>query len=75
MAQLREEIEMPDETGEMPAIGRGRWSHWRGELPDVGSLPGSPILPGSDPECTSLIVTEEPHLALMRRVLAGLHRL
>ncbi len=68
---------MPEETGELPAVGRGRWSHWRGTLPLAAVArrrPGGSTLPGRRPE-PSPELSLSPDRALLARVLARLRAL
>ncbi|MGJ7907903.1 hypothetical protein ACOQFL_15645 [Actinopolyspora sp. H202] len=85
VAQLREEIEtMPEQvradaalTEIMPALGRGRWSRWRGTLPlsaVTKRRPGSTNLPGRPTE-DNPIALDGADPDLLARVLAGLRAL
>ncbi|WP_019856427.1 hypothetical protein [Actinopolyspora mortivallis] len=78
--QLREQVERSEDaaaTGELPALGRGRWSHWRGTLPlsaVAKRRPGSSTLPGRHTE-PSPDLSLSPDRALLARVLARLRAL
>ncbi|SDP10337.1 hypothetical protein SAMN04487905_1024 [Actinopolyspora xinjiangensis] len=60
----------------MPALGQGRFTHWRGTLPlsaAVQRRPGRSKLPGRPAQATA--PDERPSTALLDRVLAGLRTL
>ncbi|SFT89299.1 hypothetical protein SAMN04487904_11275 [Actinopolyspora lacussalsi subsp. righensis] len=60
----------------MPALGPGRFTHWRGTLPlsvVTKRRPGSSNLPGRPVQATAS--DDSPHGELLARVLAGLRAL
>ncbi|ASU80187.1 hypothetical protein CDG81_20085 [Actinopolyspora erythraea] len=60
----------------MPALGGGRFTHWRGTLPlsaVTKRRPGRGYLPGRPAQATAS--DERPSTALLDRLLAGLRTL